>query len=209
MKTLGIAGGIGPESTIEYYRQIVAGYRNRRPDGSYPPILINSIDLQKLPALIAANDLDAVTGYLHGAIARLSRAGADFVVLASNTPHIVLDELYARAAIPLISIVEATCEAARHRGLRRLGLFGTRFTMQGRFYPDVFRREGIALVAPNQEEQDYIHDRYLGELVQGIIRPETREAILAIVDRMRARDSIDGLTTAIAGYHFWTPPLFT
>ena len=81
--------------------------------------------------------------------------------------------------------------------------------MQGRFYPDVFRREGIALVAPNQEEQDYIHDRYLGELVQGIIRPETREAILAIVDRMRVRDSIDGLTTAIAGYHFWTPPLFT
>jgi aspartate racemase len=89
--------------------------------------------------------------------------------------------------------VEATCEAAKALGLKNLGLFGTRFTMQGRFYPDVFRREGIALAAPSLDEQNYIHDKYLGELVYGVIRPETREGLLGIVDRMKTREGIDGL----------------
>ena len=192
-KTVGIVGGIGPESTIEYYRLILAGYRERKPDGSYPAILIDSIDLQKMLGLIAANELAGVTEYLVGEVERLARAGADFGLLAANTPHIVFDEIQRRSPIPLISIVEATCRAAKDLGLKRLGLFGTRFTMQGRFYPDVFSREGIAVAVPEPEEQTYIHDKYLGELVHAVIRPETREGLLGIVDRLQERQGIDGL----------------
>jgi len=193
MKTVGIIGGIGPESTIEYYRLIIASYRERKQDRSYPQIVINSIDLKRMLELIGANELAQVTRYLVGEIHKLEKAGADFGVLASNTPHIVFDEIRRRSPIPLISIVEAACGAVKTLGLKRVGLFGTRFTMQGRFYPDVFSREGITLVVPGRDEQEYIHDKYMSELVNGIILPETREQLLAIVDRLEEQEKIQGL----------------
>ena len=98
-----------------------------------------------------------------------------------------------RSPLPLVSIVEATCAAARAQGLRRLGLFGTRFTMQGRFYPDVFTRSGIELVVPAAAEQEYIHEKYMSELVLGVVLPETRARLLEVVDRLRRQENIDGL----------------
>jgi aspartate racemase len=193
MKTLGIIGGIGPESTVEYYRQIVASYREQKQDGSYPPVLINSIDLTKMLDLIGANELAQVTGYLVSEVEKLARAGADFGLLAANTPHIVFDGIHRQSPIPLISIVEATCEAAQALGLKKIGLFGTRFTMQERFYPDEFSKAGIALVIPGQDEQTYIHDKYMTELVNGIFLPETRERLLRIVKRMKKQQGIQGL----------------
>jgi len=193
IKTVGIVGGIAPESTIEYYRQIIAAYRKHSGVGNYPSIIINSINLRRMLDLIAANELAAVTDYLLDAIEKLARAGADFAVLASNTPHIVFDELRARSPLPLISIVEATCAETESRKLKRVGLFGTRFTMQGRFYPDVFARVGIDLLVPNEAEQDYIHTRYMSELVNGIFLPETRARLLEIVDQLKERDGIQGI----------------
>jgi aspartate racemase len=193
MKTVGIIGGIGPESTIEYYRLIIAGYRERQTDGSYPSIIINSVDLSKLLGWVGANELDAFTDFLVGEIERLARAGVDFGALASNTPHIVFDQIRERSPIPLISIVESTRDTAQALGLRRVGLFGTRFTTQGRFYPDAFSEAGMTIFAPNEGEQAYIHEKYLGELLNNILLPETRERLLAIVDRMKERDGIEGL----------------
>ena len=193
MKTVGIIGGIGPESTIEYYRLILAGYRGRQEDGSSASIIINSIDLKKLLDLVAAKALPAVADYLAGEVQKLAAAGADFGLLASNTPHIVFNELSRRSEIPLVSIVEATCAVAKRQGLKKLGLFGTRFTMIGGFYPEVFSREEIALVVPEAAEQDYIHQKYLGELVDGIIKEETRDGLLAIVSRMKKDEGIEGV----------------
>jgi aspartate racemase len=193
MKTVGIIGGIGPESTIEYYRLIIASYRKQKQDGSYPSIIINSIDLKKMLDLIAANGLPEVTEYLAGEIRRLAQAGADFGALAANTPHIIFDELRRQSPIPLVSIVEVTCQAARSQGMKRVGLFGTQFTMQGSFYPGVFTRAGIALVAPAPEEQVYIHDKYMNELVNGIFLSETREGLLRIAERLQAQEGIEGL----------------
>ncbi len=138
MKSMGIIGGIGPESTIEYYRAIIAAYREQIKDGNYPSIIINSINLKKLLDLIGANELAKVAELL-------------------------------------------------------VGEFGTRFTMQARFYPEVFSREGIAVVVPLPEEQAYIHEKYMVELLNNIIRPDTREQLLAIVDRMKDRDGIQGM----------------
>jgi len=193
MKTLGIIGGIAPESTIEYYRLIIASYRKQKQDGSYPNIIINSIDMKKMLDLIGANDLAGVTGYLLSEVKKLALAGADVGLLASNTPHIVFEEINRQSPIPLISIVEAACETVKALKLQRIGLFGTRFTMQGNFYPEVFSREGITLVVPNMEEQTFIHDKYMNELVNGIFLPETSTRILYIVDRLIEMEGIKGL----------------
>lgn len=193
MKTLGIVGGIGPESTIVYYRSIVSAYRQEKQDGSYPPIVINSIDLTNMLGMIGANQLAEVTEYLVEEVRKLAKAGADFGLLAANTPHIVFDEISRQSPIPLISIVEVTCEEAQSLRLKKVGLFGTRFTMQKRFFPEVFSKAGIALAIPEPGDQDYIHDKYMNELVHGIILAETREQLLMIVDRMIAQQGIDGL----------------
>ena len=193
MKTLGIIGGIAPESTIDYYRTIIALYRERKPDGSYPPILINSIDLQRVLATVGAGQLDALADWMLTELEKLEGAGADFAIMASNTPHLVFDEIERRASIPLISIVAATCEVGRTRGLKRLALFGTKFTMQGRSYRDVFARKDIAVVVPDAADQDYIHEKYMGELVAGVFLPETRAGLLAVVDRMQEHANVDGV----------------
>ena len=221
MKTVGIIGGIGPESTIEYYRGIIAGYRERQsgtgvrgprrgsPAGvldppvdnhaqdarvtNYPSIILNSINLTLMVDWITANELDKAADYLVAGLQTLARAGVNFGVIAAGTPHIVFDEVRARSPIPLISIVEATCEAATKFKLKKIALFGTRFTMQGRFYPKVFSRAGITLVVPGADEQAYIHDKYMNDLVLGIILPETRERLLRILDKMKERDGVEAL----------------
>jgi aspartate racemase len=134
--------------------------------------------------------------YLLEEIGKLARAGATFGLISANTPHIVFDQVASKAPIPLISIVEATCAAAQARKLKRLALFGTRYTMQATFYPKVFSREGIELFVPGPEDQTYIHDKYLNELVSGKFLPETHAGLLAIVDRMKANSNIDGVILA-------------
>ena len=127
-------------------------------------------------------------------IGKLARAGADFGLIAANTPHIVFDEVARESPISLISIVEAACAAAKDRKLKKLALFGTKFTMTGDFYPKVFSRDEITLVVPDPADQHYIHDKYMNELVPGKFLPETRTGLLAIVDRMKSK--VDGVILA-------------
>ena len=196
MKILGIIGGLGPESTLEYYQNIIALYRERQRDGSYPEFIINSVDLKKGLDFMAESNLTGMADYLLEEISKLARAGANFGLISANTPHIVFDQVAPKSPIPLISIVDATCAAAKARGLKKLALFGTRFTMQGTFYPKVFSHEGIELVMPDTKEQDYLHDKYLNELVPGKFLSETRAGLLAIVNRVKAKSNIDGVILA-------------
>jgi aspartate racemase len=196
MKTLGIIGGLGPESTIDYYGKIIALYRQRTGDGSYPQFIINSINLKKGLDFMDANNLPGMADYLVEEIGKLILAGATFGLISANTPHIVFDDVASRSSIPLISIVEATCIAAKGKKLKRLALFGTRYTMQATFYPKVFSREGIELLLPGPEDQTYIHDKYLNELVSGKFLPATRAGLLAIVDRLKTGSDIDGVILA-------------
>ena len=191
-KLIGVIGGIGPESTIDYYRLFVSIYREHRPDG-YPPVIINSIDLAKALKLVSSGDLPGLAAYILEEIHRLARAGATYGLLSSNTPHIVFDEIEDSSPIPLISIVETACRAASERKLKRVGLFGTRFTMQGGFYQKVFAREGIEVAVPDPGDQNFIHDTYLNELVNGIVRKETRERYIGIARRMKAGQGIEAL----------------
>jgi aspartate racemase len=108
----------------------------------------------------------------------------------------VFDDVAPKSPIPLISIVEATCATAKTQNLERLALFGTRYTMQATFYPKVFSREGIELFVAEPSDQNYIHSKYMNELVPGKFLPETRAGLLAIVDRMKANSDIDGVILA-------------
>jgi aspartate racemase len=193
MKTVGIVGGIGPESTVEYYRFIVENYQKRIADGSYPAIIINSIDMKRMLEGIAAGRLQETIAFLSTEIERLAAAGANFGLLASNTPHLVFDQLRERSRIPLVSIVEAACRAASAAHLQNVALFGTRFTMQGWFYEKVFGKAGIQISLPTPTDQEYIHDRYMNELVKGIILDETRTGLVQIAVKMKEQKGIDGL----------------
>jgi aspartate racemase len=196
MKTLGIIGGLGPESTIDYYGKVIALYRERTGDGSYPQFIINSINMKKGLDFMEANNLAGMADYLLEELGKLARAGATFGVISANTPHIVFDEVASKSPISLISIVEAACTAAQARKLKRLALFGTRYTMQATFYPKVFSREGIELLVPGLGDQTYIHDKYLNELVSGKFLTDTHANLLAIVDRMKEKHDIDGVILA-------------
>ena len=193
MKPIGVIGGIGPESTVDYYRAMIAAYRARQPDGSYPAIVITSIDASVMLGALTQGDFDTVTNLMVSELERLARAGAGVALLAANSPHVVFDQVQRRSPLPLVSIVEATRDEAARLGLKRLGLFGTRYTMQGRFYQDVFGKAGLALVVPGETEQGFIHDKYMNELVKGILLPETRDRLLAIVEQMKARDGVDAV----------------
>src|SRR6185503_13850796 len=193
MATLGIVGGIGPESTIEYYRAILGRYRERHGSQSAPSIVINSIDAYQMLGLFAAGRLPEAVDHLTAELRRLSDAGGTLAIVAANTPHAVFDDVQSRSPIPLVSIVTATLDAVQAAGWRRPGLFGTRFTMSGHFYQDVFRRAGIEIVLPADADQTYIHDKYMTELLRNEFLDETRGGLLAIVERMKKDRGIDAL----------------
>jgi aspartate racemase len=189
-------GGLGPESTVDYYRQILARYRALQPGGGYPQVIINSLDVDYGIALLDAGRLGELADYLARGVAALARAGADFGLIAANTPHLVFDEVQRRSAIPLISIVRACADRAQGLGLKRLGLLGTGFTMRAEFYPKEFAAAGMTLLRPNEAEIHFIHRAYIDELLKNQFLPETRRAILAIVERMKRDDGIDGFVLA-------------
>lgn len=196
MRMLGIIGGIGPESTVDYYLSIIAKYRERVGDDSSPALIIDSLDVRRGLRMLDQNDLPDLIDYLAASLDRLVRAGAEIGLMAANTPHIVFDELELRSPIPLISIVRATCDAAVEAAVRRPALLGTRFTMSGRFYPAAFENVGLSLVTPGASEQDVIHDIYVSELLNGKFLPESRDRIARIVEALIERDSVDAVILA-------------
>jgi aspartate racemase len=184
-RTIGIVGGIGPESTIDYYRLLV--------EAGHMRIIINSVAVQDLLEMMMKGDTPGVADYLVDAVEQLALAGADVGLIAANTPHIAFDEVQRRSRIRLVSIVEATAEHVQGQGMTRVGLLGTRFTMNGRFYPDVFARRGLSLVVPAAADLDYVHEKYLGEFLKNEFRPETRDGVLGVIERMQRDSAIEAV----------------
>lgn len=196
MRTLGILGGLGPESTIDYYRSIIAQVLARRPDAGYPHIVINSLDVDKGIAMLDAGQLNELADYLVSGIELLARAGANFGCIAANTPHLVFNEVQRRSKIPLISIVRAACDRAKALGVKNVGLFGTGFTMRANFYPEEFQRAGIALVRPSPSECEFIHRKYIDELLKNQFLPQTRTEILGIAQRLKDENGVEAIVLA-------------
>jgi len=193
MKKCGIIGGIGPEATVEYYRGIIGGYREKITDGSYPEVIIHSIDMTRMIGYIQAGDHTSLISYISSAVNSLKNAGADFAVLSSNTPHIAFDGIEKEAPLPMISIVKETAGEAERKGLLRCGLLGTAFTMKNDFYKRVFADKNIAVISPESGSQDLIHNIIFDELVFGKVTDESREKFMDIIKTMILRDKIDSV----------------
>ena len=191
MATVGLVGGLGPESTIDYYRRILEAW-SREDASAAPSIVIDSLDVNRALHLVAT-DRPALVEYLLASVRRLAGAGVDFIAMTANTPHSVFDELAARSSVPMLSIVEVCAEEARARGLTRLALLGTRFTMEAKFYPEVCARHGIAVVVPDEADRAWIHDRYVGQLLKGEFRHETREEFVSLIRRLHGAARVDGI----------------
>jgi aspartate racemase len=191
MPMVGIVGGLGPESTIDYYRRILDAWE-REDSSTAPAIVIDSLDVRRALGLVE-HDRPALVEYLLASLRRLAGAGVDFAAISANTPHIVFDHLAARSPVPLVSIVEVCAEEARRRTLQRLVLLGTRFTMTEPFYATVCARHGIEVVSPGAADRAWLHERYVGELLRGEFRDDTRRRVVALVEDLRNREHVDGI----------------
>jgi aspartate racemase len=193
MKRIGIIGGIGPESTVDYYKLIIGAFHEKLVDSGYPEIIIYSANLVSLMKILEANDWENLTNWLLEKIVALHKAGAEFAVIGSNTPHIVFDEVKSKSPIPVLSIIDETLKYAQRSGFKKLGLLGTKFTMESDFFKKPFLDKEMAVFVPEKKDQEHIHYRLFSEIELGIIKESTRIELLAIVKKMIDRHSIDAL----------------
>jgi len=193
MKKIGIIGGLGPESTADYYKEIISAFNTKYSDIAYPEIIIYSANLNEFLALINENQWQRISKWLLEKILHVHKAGAEFAAIASNTPHIVFDEIKTKSPIPLLSIVEETCNKTQKMGLKNVGLMGTKLTMENDFYKTPFLSKGISVVTPSEEEQQLIQHKLFSEIELGIFKDSTREDLFIIAKRMVDENGIDSL----------------
>ena len=196
MRKIGIVGGLGPESTLYYYRMLIDLSReNQAFAGNMPEIIIYSVSMGQTNSETSSpqNSKTRVAKKISSVIQSLHKAGADFVIIACNTAHRNIDYFRAASPIPILSIVEETCRAVDKLGFKRVGLLGNAITASEDFYPDVFSRRNITLVVPNEDEQDYIHSRLFGEAANSIGSAEVQNQFQKIARRMKSEEAIEGL----------------
>jgi len=193
MKKIGIVGGIGPASTLDYYNGIINGVREKTKNDNYPEIVINSVNMTKMLSILSLKDWDALTDMLINAIKALDAAGAEIAAIASNTPHIVFDRVQAGSNLPIISIVKATCEYAKKKNNKKSIIIGTRFTMSSGLYSEALEKYNIASVVPSEEEQLVIHNIIFPKLENGIVDLEDKKKMLEIVNSLKVDNSADAL----------------
>lgn len=193
MKKLGLVGGMGPESTIPYYHDIVYGVQKKIGKDYFPNLTIESINVFEVLRLCGEEKYDELTDYLMTAIDNLAKSGAEFAALSANTPHIVFDRLQERSSIPLVSIIEATRDEAVRLRMQKIGLLGTIFTMTGDFFKMPFTKSNIEIVVPTADEMDYINKKISSELELGIVKEDTLKCFQQIIERMKKEDGIDAV----------------
>ncbi|WP_339226046.1 amino acid racemase [Oceanobacillus sp. FSL K6-2867] len=194
MKKVGIIGGTGPESTVDYYQSIVTKYQEKiGTKEDLPELFINCINMYKMFDLLMNNQTQKLIQYLTDAVKKLERIGSDFVVFSGNTPHIVFKEVQQQVQVPLISIIEETCLKAQEFDIKRVGLLGTIFTMENDFFKNPFISVKKEIFVPNQSEQEYIHRKIVEELQNGIVNTETKNQFLNIINEMVRREDIQGI----------------
>lgn len=186
-KKIGILGGLTPESTVTYYQHIVRQYQELFGDHGYPEIIVYSVSFQRFEDWMGEEDWESIEEALLDGLRSLDAAGAEFAVIATNTMHILFDELQERSPIPLISIIDATAEAVKREGMDKVGLVGTRFTMEKPFYQEGLARHGIEVIVPEKSDRDYINKVIFEELSRGMLRSESRDGFLRIIEGLMER----------------------
>lgn len=194
MKKIGILGGISLASTLQYYKTLTDLYYQRFGDFHYPEIFIHSLDFQHFTDLENQNRMDEYREYILYSLRSLKNAGADFAIMAANSPHSVFEDIHAQAGLPVLSIVDAVGKEAKRLGLKRLLLTGIKYTMQNSFYPRGLKAYGIEVFTPTEVEQDEINRIVFEELaLQGYL-PQSRRWFLEVLSRYKVDGAILGCT---------------
>lgn len=192
MKKIGLIGGLGPESTLDYYKGIIEGFKSTYDETGYPEMAIESCNIKEMLSYSEQDRWDLISNLLVQKFELLKQSGCDFGVIASNTPHKVFNEVKGRTTLPLLSIIEVTRDYAASKGLKKVLLLGTKYTMTSDFYQKVFNKKQIELVVPSTEDIDYLHDKIFSELEFGIIKPDTKNRFISITNTEADKQNCDG-----------------
>jgi aspartate racemase len=195
MKVVGLLGGMSWESSVEYERVMTEEVRRRLGPAHSADLVIRSYDFAEIERLQEAGDWDAAGRLLAGDARKLEQAGAELIVLCTNTMHRVADAIEAAVSVPFIHLADTTAQAVRAHGLTRVGLLGTRYALEEDFYRGRIEAHGLSVLVPDEADRADVHRVIYEELVQGVVREESRRLFVAVIDRLRAR----GAEGVIAG----------
>jgi len=184
LKNIGIVGGLSPESTILYYKTIIEEYRRMFGDENYPSIIIYSVNFGKFTEFMREGKRREAADLLVKAVKSLQSAGADFALIAANTPHMFFDYIASRSSIPLLSIIDALAEVLKRDNISKVGLLGTKFTLTQEFYVRGLKKHNIEAIIPEPNDIDTVNAIIYGELVKGIFKEESRSKVVEIIKRL-------------------------
>ncbi|MCE7739631.1 MAG: aspartate/glutamate racemase family protein [Candidatus Heimdallarchaeota archaeon] len=189
MKKIGIIGGLSAESTIEYYKILIKEYNKRKGGKSSPLLIIDSLDLEEAVNLMSNNDWDGVFNIIFQSAKNLEHAGAEVIIIATNSIHKIFDRLQEEINTPMISILDVTAEAVKSKNLKKIGLLGTIFTMQSDFFHKAFQRYNLEIIVPNRDDQELVNEIIFNELTFHIIKPESKRGYLEVIGRLQQEEA--------------------
>ena len=214
MKKIGLIGGTGPESTLVYYKEINTICNQKCGGNAFPEMAVESLNLFKALELVKDNKLDELADYIAGKIDSLVRGGAEIVALTAATMHVVYERLKQKVSVPFISIPETVADEAAARGYKKIGLLGTIFTMEQDYLKKPVEMRGVQVSVPSTEDRKTVNSIIGGELEFGVVKPESVEKLVGVINRMKAEYGIEAvilgcteLPLALNGKNCPVPPL--
>ena len=188
MKTIGMLGGMSWESSLEYYRIVNESVKARLGGFHSADCLMYSVDFDEIESLQHQDRWEELTKMMVDAAKRIEAGGAELLIICTNTMHMMAPQMQAAIHIPLLHIADAAGEAIKVMGLQTVGLLGTKFTMEGDFYRQrLNERFGLNVLIPDEADRETVHNTIYGELVKGVINPDSRRAFLTIIDKLKAK----------------------
>ncbi|AEW01672.1 aspartate racemase [Niastella koreensis] len=184
MKTLGLIGGTGWVSTVDYYKLINELVNEKLGGVHAAKLILYSLNFGEIKSLLDINDWDSISRIYIDIAIKLKQAGADCIILAANTPHLIADKIKQAVQLPFIHIAEATAKAIKETGIKKVALLGTRFTMENSFYTDALAAKGISTLVPNEAERNYIHNSILNEMVKDVFTEASKATHIEIINRL-------------------------
>jgi len=187
MKTIGLIGGMSWESTVTYYQMINEGIKDSLGGLHSAKVLLYSVDFFEIEALMSRGAWDDAAELLGDVAHRLEAAGADMILICTNTLHKVAPQVQSRIRVPLVHIAEAAAEELLSKGITRVGLLGTKYTMMQEFYREKLTERGIDVLIPEGEEIDLVNRVIFDELCLGVVKEDSKAAYLKVIANLQAR----------------------
>lgn len=185
MKTLGLIGGLSWYSTLVYYRTINQLTNERLGNSHFAKLILYSVDFEEFRLLQNTGDWEQVERMFSGIALQLEKSGADCIVMCTNTPHLVADSIRKKIKIPLLHIAKETAKEIVKKKINKVGLLGTRFTMEHPFFKDRLSEFGIKSIVTGEADKDYIHSSIFNELTRGLFKEDTKNKFLDIIDNLK------------------------